>query len=264
MKKIRKVLSLLLALTMALSLVCFTASASEDTPAVIYDVKAKEFRFDNVEVYEHPEEDAHEHPQNVDLFRDMKNVFPGDVYAETIKVGVENVGYNKVKMYLKAENANEDFEALMDAGNEAAPVLWVVYDDVVYNAKLGQGIQLGEFNRRMEENEITVMLEIPLEAGNELQGLTAEIDWVFTAEVIPYNDGGDDDEPEEIPDDPTPTAPPEQPPEQPPEVIIPEPPVPTTPPKTGDVSMLWLALAALSGAGLVFLLMTGKKKEEEA
>jgi len=47
-------------------------------------------------------------------------------------------------------------------------------------------------------------------------------------------------------------------------VIIPEPPVPTTPPKTGDASMLWLALAALSGAGLVFLLMTGKKKEEEA
>jgi LPXTG-motif cell wall-anchored protein len=259
MKKIRKALSLLLALTMALSLVCFTASASEDVPAVIYDVKAKEFRFDNVEVFEHTEEDAHEHPQNVDLFRDMKNVFPGDVYAEIIEVGVENVGSNKVNLFLKAENPNEDFETLMGAGNEVAPVLWVVYDDVVYNAKLGEGIKLGQFSRRMQESEITVMLEFPLEAGNELQGLIAEIDWVFTAEVIPSGGGGGED-PEEIPDDPIPM----EPPEQPPEVIIPEPPVPTTPPKTGDASMLWMALAALSGAGLVFLMMTGKKKEEEA
>lgn len=258
MKKIRKALSLLLALVMSFSLVCFTASASEDVPTVIYDAKAKEFRFDNVEVFKHTEDDAHEHPENVDLFRDMKNVFPGDVYAETIKVGVENVSGKKVKMFLRAENPNEDFETLMGAGNEAAPVLWVVYDEVVYNAKLGDGIELGRFTRREPEKEITVMLEFPLEAGNELQDLIAEIDWVFTAEVTETTGGGGDD-PEEIPDDPIPTIPPEEPP-----VIIPEPPVPTTPPKTGDASMLWLALAALSGAGLVFLLMTGKKKEEEA
>ena len=138
----------------------------------------------------------------------------------------------------------------------AADVLWVQYDDVVYNAKLGEGIQLGKFRSNKDEAEITVTLEFPLEAGNELQGLIAEIDWVFTAEVYAT---GDIDDPEEIPDDPIPTTPPEEPP-----VIIPEPPVPTTPPKTGDASMLWLALAALSGAGLVFLLMTGKKKEEEA
>ena len=260
MKIIRKALSLLLALVLALSLVNFTAAASSGTPTVIYDAKAEEFRFDNVEVYEHTEEGAHEHPQNVDLFRDMKDVFPGEVDAETVKVEVVNLRGQKAKLYLKAENPNEDFETLMGAGNEAAPVLWVVYDDVVYNATLGEGIELGEFTRSKGEAEITVMLEIPLEAGNELQGLIAEIDWVFTAEVISAGNGGGDDEPEEIPDDPIPTTPPEQPPE----VIIPEPPVPTTPPKTGDASMLWLALAALSGAGLVFLLMTGKKKEEEA
>ncbi len=256
MKKIRKALSLLLALVMAFSLVCFTAAASEDVPTVIYDGREEEFRFENVEVYEHTEEGAHDHPQNVDLFRDMKDVFPGDVYAETIKVGVENLGGKSVKLYLRAENPNEDFETLMGAGNEAAPVLWVQYDDVVYNAKLGEGIQLGKFRSNKDEAEITVTLEFPLEAGNELQGLIAEIDWVFTAEVYAT---GDIDDPEEIPDDPIPTTPPEEPP-----VIIPEPPVPTTPPKTGDASMLWLALAALSGAGLVFLLMTGKKKEEEA
>lgn len=34
-------------------------------------------------------------------------------------------------------------------------------------------------------------------------------------------------------------------------------------PKTGDISALWLALAALSGSGLVGLSLTGKKRQEE-
>lgn len=34
-------------------------------------------------------------------------------------------------------------------------------------------------------------------------------------------------------------------------------------PKTGDISALWLALAALSGSGLVGLSLTGKKCQEE-
>ena len=258
MKFMRKALSLLLSLVTAFSLVCFTASASSSSAAVIYDVRTKEFSFENADIFVHKEEDAHDHPQNVDLFRDMKDVYPGDVYAETIQIEVKNISGHKVYLHMHGENPNEDFEKLMGAGSEEAPILWVQFGDEVYNGALAEGVSLGEFGRFRKEDEITVTLEIPLEAGNKLQGLIAEIDWVFTAEVIPPTGGGDDD-PEEIPDDPIPTTPPEEPP-----VIIPEPPVPTTPPKTGDASMLWLALAALSGAGLVFLLMTGKKKEEEA
>ena len=75
-KRMRRVLSALLTFTMVFSLANFTVAAGDDDPTVVYNVATEKFSFENVEVYEHTEEGAHEHPQNVDLFRDMKNAMP--------------------------------------------------------------------------------------------------------------------------------------------------------------------------------------------
>ena len=64
--------------------------------------------------------------------------------------------------------------------------------------------------------------------------------------------GDDDDDTEEIPEEDVPLE--EMPDEDVPLADV---------PKTGDVSVLWFALSALSGAGLVGLNLTGKKREDE-
>ena len=66
--------------------------------------------------------------------------------------------------------------------------------------KMQLKIQEAERMFESSQQDITVTLAIPKTAGNELQGLTATVDWIFTAEVIPNNPPTPD-----IPDEPTPS-----------------------------------------------------------
>lgn len=156
------------------------------------------------------------------------------------------------------------------------------------------GVLLGTFDAG-ESLALTVDLEVDLQMGNDFQKAAAYIDWVFYAEQVPVPDdddddgGNDDNEPRPTPT-PTPT----------PTVTIPDGPVPQGPgddgdvdigdsdvpqgdqppteqeiveegvpmgdmPQTGDDSglYLWMALAAVSGCGLVYLLVTSRRKEEQ-
>ena len=156
------------------------------------------------------------------------------------------------------------------------------------------GVLLGTFDAG-DSLALTVDLEVDLQMGNDFQKAAAYIDWVFYAEQVPVPDdddddgGNDDNEPRPTPT-PTPT----------PTVTIPDGPVPQGPgddgdvdigdsnvpqgdqppteqeiveegvpmgdmPQTGDDSglYLWMALAAVSGCGLVYLLVTGRRKEEQ-
>lgn len=158
------------------------------------------------------------------------------------------------------------------------------------------GVLLGTFDAG-ESLALTVDLEVDLQMGNDFQKAAAYIDWVFYAEQAPdptpppYDDDDDDDDDEPRPT-PTPTPTPT--------VTIPDGPVPQGPgddgdvdigdsnvpqgdqppteqeiveegvpmgdmPQTGDDSglYLWMALAAVSGCGLVYLLVTGRRKEEQ-
>ena len=277
MKKLRKFLTVLLTFSLVFSLFNFTVAAAGSDPTVVFNASSNTFRFENVDVYEHTDSGAHEHPENVDLFKNMKGLMPGDVITEHIRLKVENLTTNKVNLYLRAENPNEDFAKL--AGNGDV-LLWVQYDDVIYNSTLDEdGIQLGQFSLAKDEAEINVILEIDKLAGNELQGLIAEIDWVFTAEVISNSGGGGGggeipvippvDPPIDPPVDPPIDLPDEEPPlselpdEEPPLAELPDEDTPLAElPATGE-TMLWLVMAALSGAGLVLLMMTGKKEKKE-
>lgn len=156
------------------------------------------------------------------------------------------------------------------------------------------GVLLGTFDAG-DSLALTVDLEVDLQMGNDFQKAAAYIDWVFYAEQVPVPDdddddgGNDDNEPRPTPT-PTPTS----------TVTIPDGPVPQGPgddgdvdigdsdvpqgdqppteqeiveegvpmgdmPQTGDDSglYLWMALAAVSGCGLVYLLVTGRRKEEQ-
>ena len=157
------------------------------------------------------------------------------------------------------------------------------------------GVLLGEFHPG-ESLDLDVKLTVDIQMGNEFQNAAAYIDWVFFAEQTgtedgyetprPSPSGGGEETPpptEDIPDEPVPEGPGETPPpadeggedigdpdvpkgDQPPteEEIVDDGVPMGDMPQTGDETglFLWLALAALSGCGLIFLLVTGRKKEE--
>ena len=100
--------------------------------------------------------------------------------------------------------------------------------------------------------------------GSEEEGFTV------TNTYVPSPDPED-------PDDPDPVTPSEP---KPPIVVVPEEPVPTTPgeepgteipeeeipkaevPETGDMSLLWLAMTALSGSGLAVVSLRKKRDDD--
>lgn len=234
MKKTKRVVALLLAAILAVGCLGFAAyaidGATDETPTVIFDNKTKEFRFENVSNYT-DETGSRKYP---DLFQNFKNVMPGDSVQQYIRVKVENAGLDTVKIMLRSGNTNEDCATLLgyrtpadETGETKAVNLTAVVNGLdgkehtftewlkekksvtfnegtdaqetfVYSGDLGDGVYLGAYSGDTQRN-VSVVLSIPKEAGNELQGLTAEMDWIFTAEVIPYNP------PTDIPDEPTPT-----------------------------------------------------------
>ena len=265
-KRIRKVLAALLTFTLVFSLVNFTVAAAESDPTVVYDVSTQKFSFENAKVYQHTEEGAHEHPQNVDLFGDrMKNMMPGDEVTQQIQVRVDNLGSSTVTMYLKAENPNADYDALTSDSHVS---LEVKSGDDVYTGDLFKGVKLADFEGSLSQKTIDVTLRIDKEASDQevLGNLTAEVDWVFTVQVTSGGSSGPGEEPKDppkdIPEEPVPTDPGKEEPEPEPPTDIEDPIVPLVP-QTGDSAFLWLMIASASGIGLVLLLMTSPKKKKE-
>lgn len=145
----------------------------------------------------------------------------------------------------------------------------------------GAGALLGTFAPNHEE-VLTVELQVNIEAGNEFANKAAYIDWVFYADTLvpdtpddPGSGGGGGGGGGGTP--PTPPANPDVTIEDPAVPLAEEPPteeeieeegVPlaSMPPETGDTNamIMWLALAVLSGGGMIAMVATGRKKEESA
>ena len=229
MKKTKRIVALLLAAVLAVGCLGFAAYAADgaDLPTVVFDAQTKEFRFENCG------------PNGTDLFRDFKNAMPGDNLVQHIRVKVENAGLDTVKIMLRSGESNADYATLLgmkvqsdgswvrdDSIEHPATLTAVIpqlsgetitvtdwfkdkikgvlnlkdqtIDPYLYSGTLAEGVYLGAYSESSQQ-DITVTLAIPKSAGNELQGLTATVDWIFTAEVIPYNPPTPD-----IPDEPTP------------------------------------------------------------
>ena len=231
MKKTKRAVALLLAAILAVGCLGFAAyavdSATDTTPTVIFDAKTGEFSFENCG------------ENGTDLFRDFKNVMPGDYLTQHIRVKVLNAGSNTVKIMLRSGESNAAYAKLLGmkvqsdgswvrddsighpatltavipklSGETVTVTEWfkdkikgvlnlkdATIDPYIYSGTLAEGVYLGAYSESSQQ-EINVTLAIPVTAGNELQGLRATVDWIFTAEVIPYNP------PTDIPDEPTPT-----------------------------------------------------------
>ncbi len=172
-------------------------AAAPEKPQVVFDVSSKAFTM-NMDCYP-----GEPYP---DLFPSMKNLMPGAEVTETVTVRVDNAGDNTVKMYLTAENQNEDYDKLLDEGaylttavtpKSGAPSdlseLFTALHNIIGGSRnanektysSGDGmIYLGAYTANSNQSTIDVTLNIPDTAGNALNGIEAMIDWVFIAEVI--------------------------------------------------------------------------------
>ena len=198
--------------------------ASNDVPTVIFDAATKTFTFQNCEKYTYGDEDHDGHDeQYADLFPNLKNLMPGDSAAQSVRVKVINAGSDTVKMYLRAENPNADYDKLLneeghmatmtasfgEVGARKTDILRRAADFIRGRKGIrvketdSNNVYLGAFTGQSKDREVDVSFALPLEAGNEYAGLTATIDWVFLAEIIPDTPGpgpgpgGDDDKPTE-------------------------------------------------------------------
>jgi hypothetical protein len=201
MKRISKRLAaVVLCAAMLLSVTVFAATTLQgDKPAIVFDAKTQTFTINGMKVTS-----AEPYP---DLFPDMKNLMPGDSVTQEIRVQVKNAGSNTVKLYLKAESQNDDdndndYETLIGTEDSKTGVtLSVKFEGTDYAEKLtytgsitkltesaadsDEGVYLGAFTGSDSEKDIDVTLAIPIDAGNKLQDLKAQLGWVVVAEIIP-------------------------------------------------------------------------------
>ncbi len=164
-----------------------------------------------------------------DLFQNFKGVMPGDSLTQQITVKNDTSNGIKVKIYLRAEAVDQQYQAFLSRMN-----LKVVQDgsSVLFDAAadkqggLASNVCLGTFYSGADV-DLDVTLNVPLEMGNEFQDSTGLIRWVFTAEELPIS-----------PDDP----------------------------KTGDAVNVWVygAVFAGSAVGLAALLLLRGAKAKKA
>lgn len=185
--------------------------------------------------------DAGNHTVSVqDLFYNFKDLLPGETVSQTITVGNR---YSKaVEIHLRAEDIEqslspEQTEQVNRLLREYATITVAdkdgktLYSGPIWGNLTGEGstmkadIPLGEFAPE-ESKALTVTLQLAPEMGNEYQELFGLVRWVWSAAGID---------------------------------------TPVDPPQTGDASqvVLFASLMAVSGVGLLFLLLTGRKKKDE-
>ena len=186
MNKLKKIafIAISVVLVIALSSGLFYALGSDSDPTVIFDASSTLFTFQNVKYGVEQKDAADDEYPYPDLFA-IRGAMPGDSFSWDVNVKVTNATNKKVTMYVRAENDNDDFNALFAADNPYPPTIKVTFPDgSVYTARLNgnEFIEIGVFNGSGTK-EINLSLDIDILAGNEIAGLDAEIDWVFYAKV---------------------------------------------------------------------------------
>lgn len=153
--------------------------AFSSLPAVCYDGKEKELVIQNT--------------WETDLFREFKNLVPGDIVTQSILLQFDNIS-RKTNLYLRAEAS--------DGSGLPENIMLKVYvadrliseSDLNSQDTLKENTPLYEFTQS-EEVEIKAVLEIPTEIGNEIADRKKEIRWIFTVqeEDVPEEDSKPED-----------------------------------------------------------------------
>ena len=183
--KLRNLVAVCLAVALLGGALTVFSLANGNQPTVTYDHKEKGFIFDNVTKVE-----GNEYPN---LFTELAELMPGDSRDQDIRVQVKNLTSGTAYMYLRTEDMWVDkpqeitqTEADAYAALKEQITLTVKQGDkVLAEGDLSKGVLLGKL-RSNDKVDLNVMVEVPLEMGNEFQNFHGEIGWVFTAEY--HND----------------------------------------------------------------------------
>lgn len=183
-------------------------------PGVIYDGKEKAFTFINT--------------QETDLFKEFKDVIPGDVLTQKIKLYCQNIS-SKTNLFLKA--------SIDDAVDLPDDITLTVYsgENIISHGSadatngLDEYVLLGTFSKD-GEIDLSVVLTVPRSIGNEISYVEKNIDWQFAVQVL------DEDK------------------------------TPISSPVTGDTSnpWLWFVLLLVSGAGILWITINEFKQKRQA
>ena len=170
-------------------LLAVTTLAADPIPTVTFNEDTRKFEFRNVSNNNTTEEVGYPN-----LFQAMAaeegGLMPGDNITQPIKVNTSGMSSSAwIDLTLKAENVRQE---LLDEG-----VTLNVYkgdvkeENLLATGDLANGVSLGSLDRNDELN-LTVVLDIPIEAGNAIQGIDDTIEWVFTAGYHSGGGGGTD------------------------------------------------------------------------
>lgn len=140
-----------------------------------------------------------------DLFLDFKEIYPGEVRTQEIKV--QNKNKETIDLFLRAEPADEDkFESKKEKviseellhllsikltlkleDNEekliySGPLSGVTTDNEKEFGTMTKPILLGEFDK---DSSATIMaeLQVPDELGNKYQNAQCKIKWIFSCDI---------------------------------------------------------------------------------
>ncbi|MDY0235903.1 MAG: hypothetical protein RBR71_07720 [Gudongella sp.] len=141
-------------------------------------------------------------PSGVKLFN-LTNMNPGD--TNEAKVTLKNTLEFKFELFMRTERISPE-PAEGDADLFKQMILTINYDgQVIYSGSMADfaqsNISLGFLNPG-DNKELMAIVHLPgAETGNEFQGKSVEVRWVFIAEQRPDNPPDDPDDPYD-PDDP--------------------------------------------------------------
>ncbi len=217
----KKAVWIVLSLVLVAAVICvpLLALGAGDTPEVIFDVAEESFSFNNVVYGPERSPEPTDNDPYPDIFQ-ITNAVPGDSETWQVRVTVKNADRKTVRMYVRAENANDGYRTLFGEEGRGPATLSATFaegdgsvatkirsliggdqpDLVTYTGYVDEGAAyLGSYVGSNSSKDIDLNFAIPLSAGNEIAGLSAEVEWVFVAEVydyVPPSPDDDDDEPE--------------------------------------------------------------------
>lgn len=160
-----------------------------------------------------------------DLFTEFKDVMPGDYLSDSIVINNTRLFSKHIKVYMRAKGAveNADFLNQMNLTVTRSGGNPVFFDAPAdQKAQLTNWVYLGTVYSRGKIT-LDLELEVPITMGNDYQEKIGELEWEFKVEEIPHD-----------PDSP----------------------------KTGDYILTVVAVMAVAAAGLVVLLVVGKRRKK--
>jgi len=219
----KKTLNQLVALLIAVVMVCSISLSANAAGEVTYSADSDKFIF--------APGSSH---SPTDLFTEFKSVMPGDSIKQEITVKNDASEGVKVKLYVRSRGAQENSSDFLSklhltvAKSEQNKMAYMFDAAAHQTGGMTDWFYLGTLYSGGEVN-LVLNLDIPIELGNEYQNAIGYIDWEFKAEELPAE-----------PDDPVPP-----------------------PMGDSGFLALYVALVCFSGIAMILLIAKRRKKQRE-